>query len=97
MLGQPVRSRQPRGDYCETYWERLQQLAYDTAGLPWDEFALRFAAHQPEVSCAIVGTASIDHLRHNVALAEKGPLPAEVAGAIRARFQALGACWPGEV
>ncbi len=90
-------AERPRGDYCETYWERMQQLAYDTAGLPWDELALRFAAHQPKVSCAIVGTASIDHLRHNVALAEKGPLPAEVVGAIRARFQALGAGWPGEI
>jgi len=87
----------PVGDYAETYWQRLQQLAYDSAGLPWDEFALRFSAHQPAVSCAIVGTASAAHLRHNVALAAKGPLPADLVTAVRQRFAAVGAGWRGEV
>ena len=64
----------PVGDYAETYWARMQELAYDTSGLAWDEFALRFSAWQPEVSCAIVGTASIAHLRHNAGIAAKGPL-----------------------
>jgi aryl-alcohol dehydrogenase-like predicted oxidoreductase len=95
-------AQQPVGDYCETYWQRMQQLDYyaldmDTADMPWDELALRFAAHQPEVSCAIVGTASIAHLRHNVALGEKGPLSAEVVSALRARFVSVGAGWRGEV
>ena len=87
----------PVGDYAETYWERMQRLAYDTAGLPWDEFALRFSAWQPEVSCAIVGTASIAHLRHNVELAAKGPLPADVVSGVRSRFAECGADWPGQV
>lgn len=87
----------PVGDYCETYWSRMQQLAYDSAGLPWDEFALRFSAWQPAVSCAIVGTASIDHLAHNVALAMKGPLPEQLVSAVRQRFDAVGAGWHGEV
>jgi aryl-alcohol dehydrogenase-like predicted oxidoreductase len=87
----------PVGDYAETYWERMHRLAYDTTGLPWDEFALRFSAWQPEVSCAIVGTASIAHLRHNVELAAKGPLPADVAIAVRERFAACGGDWPGQV
>ena len=87
----------PRGDYCEVYWDRMQQLAYDSTGLPWDELALRFTAFQPEVDCAIVGTSSIDHLRHNVGLVNQGPLPAETVAALRARFAALGAGWPGEI
>jgi aryl-alcohol dehydrogenase-like predicted oxidoreductase len=90
-------AQRPVGDYAETYWQRLQQLAYDSAGLPWDELALRFAAHQSAVSCAIVGTASAEHLRHNVALAEKGPLPDELVAAVRRRFKAVGAGWRGEV
>jgi aryl-alcohol dehydrogenase-like predicted oxidoreductase len=90
-------AERPAGDYSEAYWERMQQLALDRGGLPWDEFALRFTAHQPTVSSAIVGTASIEHLRRNVALAEKGPLPAELERAARERFDAVGANWRGEV
>ncbi|MGB8328063.1 MAG: aldo/keto reductase [Steroidobacteraceae bacterium] len=90
-------SQRPVGQYAELYWERMQQLAYDTLGLPWDEFALRFSAHQPEVSCAIVGTAKLEHLRHDAAIAEKGPLPAAAVAAIRQRFRTLGADWPGEI
>lgn len=89
--------QRPVGDYCETYWERMHQLCFDTLGLPWDEFALRFSAYRPEVSCAIVGTSSIEHLRHNVAIAEKGPLPASAVAAVRQRFLALGAGWRGEI
>ena len=90
-------AQRPEGDYCETYWERMQQLAYDTAGLPWDELALRFSAFQPGVSSAIVGTASVERLRHNVGLAQKGPLPGPMVNALRARFAAMGGAWLGEV
>ncbi len=87
----------PVGDYAETYWERMQRLAYDTTGLAWDEFALRFSAWQSEVSCAIVGTASVAHLRHNVEIAAKGPLPADVVIAVQDRFAACGGNWAGQV
>jgi aryl-alcohol dehydrogenase-like predicted oxidoreductase len=87
----------PAGEYCETYWQRLQTLAYDTTGLAWDELALRFAAFQPGVSSAIVGTASLQHLRHNVALVDQGPLPADLVAHLRARFAAVGAGWRGEI
>ena len=90
-------AERPVGDYCETYWGRMQQLAYGSAGMPWDEFALRFSAWQPTVSCAIVGTASIEHLKHNIALAMKGPLPENVVAAVRQRYAAVGADWSGEV
>jgi aryl-alcohol dehydrogenase-like predicted oxidoreductase len=89
--------QQPVGHYCETYWQRMQALAYDTAGLPWDEFALRFCLRLPEVSCAIVGTASEAHLRHNVQLAARGPLSDAQMMAVRQRFAALGAGWPAEI
>jgi aryl-alcohol dehydrogenase-like predicted oxidoreductase len=87
----------PVGDYCQTYWSRMHALAYDTAGLPWDELALRFCAWQAPVSSAIVGTSSLAHLQHNVALVEKGPLPVALTSAIHERFSALGADWRGEI
>jgi aryl-alcohol dehydrogenase-like predicted oxidoreductase len=90
-------AQQPVGHYCHTYWQRMQALTYDTVGLPWDEFALRFVAALPEVSCAIVGTASTTHLQHNVDLVAKGALPAAVVTAVRSRFAELGAAWPGEI
>lgn len=88
---------QPHGDYAETYWHRLHALALDTTGLPWDELALRYAAHAPGVACAITGTASVAHLRHNAALAARGPLPAALLQHIGARQLAVGRHWRGEV
>jgi aryl-alcohol dehydrogenase-like predicted oxidoreductase len=42
------------------------------------EFMLRFTLSHPALSTTIVGTSNVDHLRGNVAIAAKGPLPAEV-------------------
>ncbi len=89
--------QEPQGDYAQVYWQRMQTLALDTAGLPWDELALRFAAFAPGVSSAIAGTASIAHLRHNAALVAKGPLPDDVLAAIGARQRAVGRHWRGEI
>ncbi len=40
------------------------------------EFVLRYTLSHPGLSSTIVGTSSIGHLRANLALAAKGPLPA---------------------
>ena len=90
-------AQKPAGHYAETYWQRMQMLGIDTAGMAWDELALRFTAFQPEVSCAIVGTASVAHLRNNVALLARGPLPTGQALSLRQAFIAAGAGWRGEV
>ena len=87
----------PVGDYAETYWQRMHELRYDNAGLAWDELALRFTTGLPSISCAITGTGSLDHLRHNVELAARGPLPHELQLALRARYAEVGATWRGEV
>ncbi|HLI40946.1 MAG TPA: aldo/keto reductase [Streptosporangiaceae bacterium] len=50
------------------------------------EFMLRFTLSHPGLSTAIVGTSNIDHLRGNVAIAEKGPLPADLYEAARHRL-----------
>jgi aryl-alcohol dehydrogenase-like predicted oxidoreductase len=90
-------AQRPVGNYCETYWQRLHELAYDTAGLAWDELALRFAAFAPGVSSAIVGTGSAARLLHNAGLVAKGPLPSATVAALQSRFAALGAGWAGEI
>jgi aryl-alcohol dehydrogenase-like predicted oxidoreductase len=44
--------------------------------MPRLEFVLRFTLSHPDLSSTIVGTSSAEHLRANLAVAEKGPLPA---------------------
>ena len=39
-------------------------------------FTLRFTLSHPDLSGALVGTSSVDHVASNVAIAEKDPLPA---------------------
>jgi len=90
-------AERPAGQYVEPYWERWQAMRLDPGGLPWDELALRFSAFAPGVSCCIVGTARLEHLRRNVALARRGPLPAAQVEAVRAAFRAQDRGWEGQV
>jgi aryl-alcohol dehydrogenase-like predicted oxidoreductase len=48
------------------------------AGLTNMEFVLRFTLSHPGLSTTIVGTSNPAHLASNVAIAEKGPLPADL-------------------
>jgi aryl-alcohol dehydrogenase-like predicted oxidoreductase len=54
------------------------------------EFVLRFTLSHPALSITIVGTANIDHLRSNVAIAEKGPLPAALYQEAKRRLSEAG-------
>ena len=56
------------------------------AGIPAMEFILRFTLSHPGLSTTIVGTSSIDHLKGNIAVAEKGPLPADLYEEARKRL-----------
>lgn len=87
----------PRGQYAETYWERLCTLAYDAIDLDWTDFALRFSAHAPGVSSAIVGTTRPDHLERNVRIVQDGPLSAQELAHVHDTWQAHGLHWGGEV
>ena len=90
-------SSQPHGQYCETYWQRWQTMGLPDVGIDLQELALRFSAYAPGVSAAIVGTTRLEHLQHNVALVEQGPLPQEWLDDIRQRFQLHGQSWDGQV
>jgi aryl-alcohol dehydrogenase-like predicted oxidoreductase len=58
-------------------WEAsgVEELLGDMSRL---EFVLRFTLSHPGLSSTIVGTANPEHLQSNVAIAEKGPLPADL-------------------
>ena len=47
-------------------------------GMSGLEFVLRFTISHPALSSTIVGTSNPDHLRANLASAEKGPLPPDL-------------------
>lgn len=87
----------PQGEYCEVYWHRMHALAYERTGLAWDEFALRFSAFTPGVSSAIIGTSSLENLRRNVAIVERGALPDSVTQGVQARYRDIGQSWLGEI
>jgi aryl-alcohol dehydrogenase-like predicted oxidoreductase len=61
------------------------------AGIGKMEFILRFTLSHPALSTTIVGTASPDHLASNIAVAEAGPLPADVYEEARKRLPAPAA------
>jgi aryl-alcohol dehydrogenase-like predicted oxidoreductase len=84
----------PVGDYAELYWERLRALGYEPGELGWAELALRFSVFAPGVHTAIVGTAKVENLRGNLALAGRGPLPAEVLAHLDETWRRVGADWP---
>ncbi|HJW12715.1 MAG TPA: aldo/keto reductase [Albitalea sp.] len=90
-------SERPVGDYAEEYWQRWKTMAIDAHGLDWQELALRFCVWHSGAHSAIVGTANVEHLRHNAELVARGPLPAEWAVEIRAAFARCGEHWVGQV
>jgi aryl-alcohol dehydrogenase-like predicted oxidoreductase len=50
------------------------------------EFVLRFTISHPALSSTIVGTSNIEHLRSNLAIVDKGPLPAPLYEEARRRL-----------
>lgn len=90
-------AERPHGHYAEVYWERMQQMALDPAGLEWAEYALRFTAFQPGVASAIMGTAQLENLAANVRGIERGPLPEGLERMIREAFAPHGHAWVGQV
>jgi aryl-alcohol dehydrogenase-like predicted oxidoreductase len=57
------------------------------AEMPVMEFMLRFTLSLPALSSTIVGTASAEHLAANLAVAEKGPLPADLYEEAKRRLE----------
>lgn len=53
-------------------------------------FLLRFTLSHPHCHTTIVGTLNPDHLRENLAIAQKGALPADVYAEAKKRLDAIG-------
>ena len=88
----------PTGDYCEPYWHRARAMGLTPpTGTDWLGYALRFTAFQPGLSSMIIGTKSLDHFRHNIALLEHGPLPQDVLDHTHNLFRRHDNNWVGEV
>ena len=81
-LGVPAGEGQSR-------WENagLDDLLRES-GLSAIEFTVRFTLSNPSLSSTIVGTSSLEHLTSNLAIAAKGPLPADVYAQARKQLGA---------
>lgn len=82
-------------NYAKTYTERFAKLGVTPADLgysgdsavAWAEIALRFTLAQHGAHCAIVGTTKLPNFMANLAVANKGPLPADLVGKLRAAYR----------
>jgi aryl-alcohol dehydrogenase-like predicted oxidoreductase len=57
------------------------------SGMSAMEFTLRFTLSHPGLSTTIVGTSNPGHLKGNIAIAEKGPLPADLYAEAKTRLK----------
>ena len=71
------------------YWEAAK--LDDLLGMSRTAFMLRFTLSHPDLDTTIVGTSSLDHLRDNLAVAGRGPLPDDVLEEARSRLASAGA------
>jgi aryl-alcohol dehydrogenase-like predicted oxidoreductase len=88
--------QQPLGEYCEEYWKRMKKMNLNL-GIDWLEAAIRFSAFTEGVSSIIIGTSSINHLKRNLKLLEKGKLHEEIYSTIRKSFKAHDDNWIGQI
>ncbi|MBL0193583.1 MAG: aldo/keto reductase [Myxococcales bacterium] len=98
-LGGPNGADEPRAD-VEEYARRVEALFAPSdppLGLPMDELFLRFAAHAPRVSCALVGTSRVEGVRRAAELVARGPLPREALAVLEQRHLDRGAGFAGLV
>jgi aryl-alcohol dehydrogenase-like predicted oxidoreductase len=83
-------------DLAELY-RRFDVLDLDPGTLDWAELSLRFAAWQPGVSSALVGTRRPERVAAAVAAVARGPLPDEAEHRLTAAWRRHGTGWPGIV
>lgn len=65
---------EPQSPDLREAWHRHRTLALDPSPLAWPEASLRFSAHAPGVTAALVGTSSIAHLASAIDAAMRGAL-----------------------
>ena len=74
-------------------WATFEKAGLDELRAPGESrtaFLLRFTLSHPHCHTTIVGTLQPEHLRENVAVAQRGPLPADVYAEAKRRLDAIG-------
>ncbi len=89
-------TERPYGKYCEEYWHRWKTMNLDF-GMDWNEVALRFAAYTFGIDSIIAGSSNVDHIKSNLEMLNKGPLPNNIFNQIRESFKAHDNNWLGQV
>ena len=89
-------SEHPYGEYCEEYWKRMEEMNLQL-DVDWLEAAIRFSAFTEGVDSIIIGSTNIEHIKRNVKLIEKGPLPDKIYNIIRKSFSENNNNWIGQV
>jgi aryl-alcohol dehydrogenase-like predicted oxidoreductase len=77
----------------EDRWTRFERAGLDELledGETRTGFLLRFTLSHPHCDTTIVGTMNPDHLNENLAIAEKGALPADIYAEAKKRLDAIG-------
>jgi len=79
-------------------WKKFEQAGLDELrgdGETRTHFLLRFTLTHPDMHTTIVGTLNPDHLKENLAAAQRGPLPPNVYAEAKRRLAAIGEA-PGD-
>jgi aryl-alcohol dehydrogenase-like predicted oxidoreductase len=74
-------------------WETFEKAGLDELREPGESrtaFLLRFTLSHPHCHTTIVGTLLPEHLAENVAVAQRGPLPADTYAEAKRRLDAIG-------
>jgi aryl-alcohol dehydrogenase-like predicted oxidoreductase len=92
IRGGAAKGAPSEGKQAGLQWQRWQQakLADLLGEMTPMEFILRFTFTNPDLDTTIVGTANPEHLRANVEILQKGPLPAELYSEAKRRLAAVG-------
>ncbi len=87
----------PVGQYCEEYWQRMQEmnLNFDKSNI--SEYALRFTAFTEGVTTCIVGSRNIKHIDDNIKYINKEGLDQSLYTNIRSDFQTNEKNWLGQI
>ena len=70
--------------------ERKARAVFDTIGTDQGgraQIALRFVLANPDVSCAVIGSAELHHIDEALQAAERGPLPPHVLARLDALYE----------
>jgi len=65
--------------------------------IDWLETAIRFSAFTDGVSGCIIGSSSIDNIKQNIMMLEKGKLPDKLYSDIRKSFKENDDNWIGQI